>query len=189
MILDLYIYPHPVLLQAASPITNFDDNLAKLIDDMTQTMYEGSGVGLAAPQVGISKRLFIVDTSAPNEEPSLRAYINPEILLKDDPLIWNEGCLSLPGLYRDVPSFGHVVIKAQDVHGNVFQEEARELRAVALLHEFAHLEGKVFIDRLSPLKKSMAKKFWAKNSQKQTKKTYSDSQLHCVFPESMSKKS
>ena len=106
MILDLYIYPHPVLLQVAEPVETFDDDLKKLVDDMADTMYEGNGVGLAAPQIGLSKRLFVVDTSAPEEPWTLKAYVNPKIIVKDQPIVWNEGCLSLPGLYRDVQTYG-----------------------------------------------------------------------------------
>ena len=181
MILPLYIYPHPVLLKKAEPVTTFDDSLKELVKNMAETMYEGNGVGLAAPQIGLSQRLFIVDTSMPEEPSRLRAYINPEITLKEDPIVWNEGCLSLPGLYRDVNSFSHVIIKAQDVNGAWFTEEAHELQAVALLHEYSHLEGSVFIDRLSPLKKSLARKFWSKHVKKEAEKTYKDTAIKCVF--------
>ncbi len=181
MLLDLYIYPHPVLSRVADPVDAFDEALSKLVADMTETMYEGCGVGLAAPQIGVSRQIFIVDTSAESEQPSLRAYINPKIILKDSPVVWNEGCLSLPGLYRDVHSFGHVVIEAQDVHGEVFREEAHELRAVAILHEYGHLQGHVFLDRLSPIKQRLARKFWAKNSRREAQKLYGETALHCVF--------
>ena len=133
MILDLYIYPHPVLLQVAEPVETFDDDLKKLVDDMADTMYEGNGVGLAAPQIGLSKRLFVVDTSAPEEPSTLKAYVNPKIIVKDQPIVWNEGCLSLPGLYRDVQTYGHVIVEAQYVEGNWFREEAKELRCKSLL--------------------------------------------------------
>lgn len=181
MLLDLYIYPHPILARVAEPIETFDDELKKLIADMRETMVAGFGVGLAAPQVGISKRLFIVDTSHPEEPSTFRVYINPQIILKDDPLVWNEGCLSLPGLYRDVNSYGHVIVEAQDENGETFREEAHELRAVAILHEYSHLEGSVFIDRLAPLKRSMTKKFWAKKAAQLTEKTYADTELNCIF--------
>lgn len=181
MILDLYIYPHPILTQKAEPVTEFDEKLKKLIEDMADTMYEGQGVGLAAPQVGISKRIFIVDTSTPEEPSSLRAYINPRIILKDDPVVWNEGCLSLPGLYKDVNTFAHVIIEAQDIHGETFREEAHELRAVALLHENSHLDGSVFIERLSPVKRNLTRKFWNKNAHKMADKVYGESKLKCVF--------
>ena len=183
MLLDLYIYPHPVLSKVAEPVTEFDDKLSKLVEDMAETMYEGLGVGLAAPQVGISRRLFVVDTAKPDEPSTFRAYVNPVIVLKDSPVVWNEGCLSLPGLYRDVKTFGHVIIEAQDVKGEKFREEATELRAVALLHEFSHLEGSVFVDRLSPLKKRMATKYWKKHVYQEAKKTYKDTNLHCIFAE------
>ena len=181
MLLDLYIYPHPVLLKVAEPVTEFDAKLKTLIEDMAETMYEGLGVGLAAPQVGISKRIFVVDTSTQEEPSSLKAYINPKIILKDDPVVWNEGCLSLPGLYRDVRTFAHVIVEAQDVEGNTFREEAHELRADAILHEYSHLDGSVFIDRLAPIKRSLVKKHWAKNVYKAAEKTYKDTKLHCVF--------
>lgn len=181
MLLKLYIYPHPILLKKAEPVEKFDADLEKLVEDMAETMYEGNGVGLAAPQIGLSKRLFVVDTSMPEEPSSLRAYVNPKIILKDKPIVWNEGCLSLPGLYRDVNTFGHVIIEAQDVHGDVFREEAQDLQAVALLHEYSHLEGSVFLDRLSPLKKSMAKKFWSKHVKREAEKTYKDTHIECIF--------
>lgn len=181
MILDLYIYPHPVLLQKADPVTEFNDELVKLTEDMAETMYEGNGVGIAAPQVGLSKQIFLVDTSTPEEKSTLKVYINPKIIQKDDPCVWNEGCLSLPGLYRDVKTFGHVVIEAQDVHGNTFREEARELRAVAILHEFSHLEGSVFIDRLPPIKQQLTRKFWKKNLHREAEKLYADTKLNCIF--------
>lgn len=181
MLLDLYIYPHPILAQVADPVERFDDDLKKLVADMYETMIAGYGVGLAAPQVGISRRLFIVDTSRPEEPSTLKAYINPKIILKDDPIIWNEGCLSLPGLYRDVKTFGHVIVEAQDVNGETFREEAHDLRAVAILHEYSHLEGSVFIDRIAPVKRSMTKKYWFKKASQLTEKTYQNTQLKCVF--------
>ena len=181
MLLDLYIYPHPVLSKVAEPVDTFDESLATLVSNMAETMYVGNGVGLAAPQVGISKRIFVVDTSAPEEPSQLKAYINPKIILKENPIIWNEGCLSLPGLYRDVETFGHVIVEAQDVKGEWFTEDAKELRAVAILHEYSHLEGHVFVDRLPALKKSLTRKYWAKNMYKLTEKTYSEMNLHCVF--------
>ncbi len=181
MIRDLYIYPHPILLQTAKPAESFDEDLKTLIGDMADTMYEGNGVGLAAPQIGLSLRVFVVDTSAPEEPSSLRAYVNPKIVLKDRPIIWNEGCLSLPGLYRDVQTFGHVIVEAQDADGKPFREEATDLRAVAILHEYAHLDGSVFIDRLSPLKLRLVRKSWGKRIRREAEKTYSESNLHCVF--------
>lgn len=183
MILPLYLYPHPILAAVAQPVEVFDEALKKLVKDMTETMYEGNGVGIAAPQVGLSRRLFVVDTSTAEESSNLRAYINPKIIQKDDPCIWNEGCLSLPGLYRDVKTFAHVIVEAQDVDGNPFREEAHDLRAVAILHEYRHLDGGVFIDRLSPLKRNMAKKFWNKHAQKEAEKTYKDTHLTWVLPE------
>ena len=181
MILDIYIYPHPVLKEVAKPVETFDAELEKFVADMAETMYAGMGVGLAAPQVGKSLRIFVVDTSAPEEPHALKAYINPRIILKEDPCVWNEGCLSLPGLYRDVDSYAHVIIEAQDVHGEWFREEARELQAVALMHEFSHLEGHVFIDRLKPMKRNLTKKFWLKNAEKLAAETYKDSPVHCTF--------
>lgn len=181
MLLDLYIYPHPILTRVADPVDTFDETLKELVQNMYETMVCGNGVGLAAPQVGISKRLFIVDTSRPDEPSTLKVYINPKIILKDDPLVWNEGCLSLPGLYRDVKSFGHVIVEAQDVHGETFREEATDLRAVAILHEYAHLDGSVFIDRIAPVKRNLTKKFWFKKASQLTEQTYKDTKLNCIF--------
>lgn len=183
MLLDLVLYPNPVLKAVAEPVEKFDEALEQLVADMAETMYEGKGVGLAAPQIGRSIRVFVVDTSAPDEPHALKAYINPKIILKDDPCVWNEGCLSVPGIYRDVKTFAHVIIEAQDVKGEWFREEARELQAVALLHEYAHLEGSVFIDRLNPVKRNMTKKFWVKRGKALAEETYKDTKLKYVFDE------
>lgn len=183
MLLDLVLYPNPVLKAVAEPVEKFDEALEQLVADMAETMYEGKGVGLAAPQVGRSIRVFVVDTSAPDEPHALKAYINPKIILKDDPCVWNEGCLSVPGIYRDVKTFAHVIIEAQDVKGEWFREEARELQAVALLHEYAHLDGSVFIDRLNPVKRNMTKKFWVKRGKALAEEAYKDTKLKYVFDE------
>ncbi|MCL2325184.1 MAG: peptide deformylase [Proteobacteria bacterium] len=179
MLLDLIIYPHPVLKAVAKPIEVFDESLSELIANIVETMHEGAGVGLAAPQVGLSLQLFVVDTSTPEEPSALRTYINPRIILQDKPILWEEGCLSLPGLYREVPTHQHVIIEARDARGEWFREEAHDLRAVAILHEFAHLQGSLFIDRLNPVKRNLTKKYWAKNAAKLTEHTYRDTKLHC----------
>lgn len=177
-ILELVMYPNPILSQVAEPVEEFSEDFPKLIADMAETMYEGKGVGLAAPQIGLSKRLFIVDVSAPDEPHNLKVFINPTIVQQDTPVIWNEGCLSLPGLYRDVKTFNHVIVDAFDIKGNPFRHEASDIEAVAILHENAHLDGKVFIDRLAPVKRSLVKKFWKKNAERLCKETYKDSRIH-----------
>lgn len=181
MLLDIVIYPHPILKQIAEPVEHFDDDLRELIANMRETMRVGLGVGLAAPQVNKSIQLFIVDTSRPDETSNFKAYINPKIILKDEAVIWNEGCLSLPGLFREVETFEHVIVEAQDEWGKTFTEEARDLRAVAIAHEYEHLQGKVFIDRLNPVKRSLSRKFWNKNSKRLAQKMYKDTDLKCIF--------
>lgn len=183
-ILDLLIYPHPILSQKAEPVDDFGPQLQTLIKDMAHTMYAGNGVGLAAPQVGLSRRLFIIDVSAPEGPKNLEVFINPTILSKSVPTLWNEGCLSLPGLFRDVPSFKNVSIRAQDASGKLFETQAVDLRAVAILHEFLHLEGEIFIDRLNPMKRRMTRKYWAKNRKSLAKEVYTELNVGYVLEES-----
>jgi len=161
--LDLIIYPNPILREIAKPVESFDEELSTLVNDMAETMYAGNGVGLAAPQIGRSIRLFIIDVSPQEGAKKLEVFINPKILATDCPTVWNEGCLSLPGLFRDVPTYKSVEVQAYDLEGKPFSTKATDLRAVAILHEYGHLEGEIFLDRLNPVKRRMTRKYWQKN--------------------------
>ena len=131
----------PVLREKSIPVKNFNNNLARLLDDMAETMYDANGVGLAAPQIGISKRVVVIDI-----DEGLHEIINPEILETRDEQTGPEGCLSVPGLTGIVCRPNYVKIKAQDRHGEEFILEGEELMARAILHEIDHLNGVIFTD-------------------------------------------
>ena len=136
-------HPDPVLRERAKEVTKFNASLHKLLDDMAETMYDADGVGLAAPQVGILKRVFVVDA---DEEHGLLELVNPEIVSREGEQFGAEGCLSIPGLQGDVKRANKIVIKAQDRYGNPVQYEGTELLARAFQHELDHLNGVLFLD-------------------------------------------
>ena len=146
-------YPDKRLRIPGQPVTEFGAELQALIDDMAETMYAAPGVGLAATQIGEAKRLFIVDVSSGDGPSDLRVFVNPEFIKTEGKIEWEEGCLSFPGIHSDVTRAERVKLRAQDRHGKWFEIEADELMAIALQHEFDHLEGKLMIDHLSPLKR------------------------------------
>jgi peptide deformylase len=134
----------------------FDDELRTLIDDMAETMYAAPGVGLAATQIGVAKRLFIVDTATSDDEPSdLRVFINPEIVAIEGETTFNEGCLSFPGATEEVERAAKVTVRALDQDGTPFELEAEGLLAIAIQHENDHLDGKLMIDHLSILRRRL----------------------------------
>ncbi|MGB5812006.1 MAG: peptide deformylase, partial [Polyangiales bacterium] len=146
-------------------VTEFDDELHTLIDDMAETMYAAPGVGLAAPQIGVSKRLFIIDVATEDDEPSdLRVFVNPEIIEADGETSFNEGCLSFPGVREDVDRAERVTVRALDRDGNPFELEADGLLAIAIQHENDHLEGKLMIDRLSVLRRRLVHRAMTKRT-------------------------
>lgn len=153
-------YPDPVLLTVAKPVAEerFGKELEELVDKMFATMYQASGVGLAAPQVGISERIFVMDI--PNEGgPSQKhAFINPEIIHVEGEQVGDEGCLSFPGLYQQVKRDTRVIVRAYDVAGQEFELDVKDLAARCVLHETDHCDGIVFLDRMSPLKRQLAKR-------------------------------
>ncbi len=161
---DIVLLGSEVLRRKGDPVEVFDNHLARLIEDMFETMYHAEGVGLAAPQIGISKRVCVVDVQDDDEQTSWRvALINPEIVessKKTDKA--SEGCLSILGLDEFVTRPEHVVVRAQDAGGEVFEVEGGGLFSRALQHEIDHLEGVLFIDRVSPLKRRMLLKKWKK---------------------------
>jgi peptide deformylase len=155
MIYPIVKYPDPVLARKADTITAFDKELAKLADDMFESMYAAEGIGLAAPQIGISKRMYVVDVSNNKDPNDKLVLINPEIVSHDGKQIEEEGCLSLPDIRDKVSRAFSVRMRAQDVKGKWFEVDGEELLARAFLHELDHLDGILFIDRLSRLKKEL----------------------------------
>jgi peptide deformylase len=152
-VLKIVYHPHPVLSQVAEPVTVFDDALQKLIQDMYVTMYKANGVGLAAPQVAISKRIAVVDVS--EEGNKAFCIINPEIIEREGEEMMDAGCLSVPGTHDAVPRATKVKVRAQDEFGKFFEIEGEGLLAHCLQHEIDHLNGKLYIDYLSQLKRKM----------------------------------
>ncbi len=154
----IVIYGDPVLREKAEPIESIDQAAKNLVSDMVDTLKEAQGLGLAAPQIGVSKRVFIVDLSAVDLTQSLKVFINPEIVeTGDEPVELEEGCLSFPGLYQKITRPSTVRVRATDLEGNTFELEADRMLARAILHEFDHLEGVLFIDRMSALTRTMIK--------------------------------
>ena len=151
--LDILEFPDPRLRLVAQPVEIFDAELKRLADDMLATMYDAPGIGLAATQVNVQKRLLVLDVSESHDEP--RVFINPEILESRGTEVCQEGCLSFPGVYADVERKDWIRVKAQDATGKTFELETDGLLAVCIQHEMDHLVGKVFVDYLSPLKRSL----------------------------------
>jgi len=155
-ILNILRYPDPRLHKVAQPVTAFDARLEKLVADMAETMYEAPGVGLAASQVDVHEQLLIIDVS--DTKDALTVFINPEIIWASDEMhVYEEGCLSVPGIYDGVERHAQVKVRALDVKGQSFELEADGLLAVCIQHEMDHLLGKVFVEYLSPLKRNRIK--------------------------------
>jgi peptide deformylase len=150
-------YPDPVLLTVGKPVEEFDENLKTLVSEMFETMYAARGVGLAAPQVGVSQRLFVMDCSGGEDDSEKIALINPEIIHVEGEQYGDEGCLSFPGLYQKVQRSLRTIVRAQDVSGNRFELDVEDLPARCVLHETDHCDGIVFLDRMTVLKRQLAK--------------------------------
>ncbi len=154
--LNILEFPDPRLKTVAKDVRRFDDVLRKLVEDMTETMYSANGIGLAATQVDVHKRLLVLDISENQDQ--LRVYINPQILSASGEQNCEEGCLSVPGVYASVKRAESVTVKAQDIDGIFFEEQLEELHAVCIQHEMDHLVGRLFVDYLSPLRRNMVRK-------------------------------
>ena len=148
-------YPDPVLAKPGVPITVFDAKLKTLVDEMFESMYAAQGIGLAAPQISISQRLTVIDCSFKKNPEEKIVLINPEIIEREGKQVEEEGCLSLPDIREKVQRAAWVKVKAQDVNGEWFEVEGEELLARAMQHEIDHLDGILFIDRLSRLKRDL----------------------------------
>lgn len=176
-VLKIYVAPHPVLKKIADPVASVTDEDRKLVDDMFETMYATDGIGLAAPQVGVSKRILVLDIEQPRDEEDWTkrrakplCFINPEITWTSDDLrVYSEGCLSVPGQYADVTRPEKIKIKYLDYDGKAQEMDADGLLATCLQHEMDHLNGILFVDHLSTLKKDMIlrkmKKFTRENAE------------------------
>ena len=152
-LLTILEFPDPRLRTKAAPVTVFDAKLKQFVADMFETMYAANGVGLAATQVNVHQQVLVIDMSDGRDQPLV--LINAEIVEKDGAQVYQEGCLSFPGVYADVTRALKVKVKAHDVDGKEFIYEAEGPQAVAVQHEMDHLAGKVFVDYLSPLKRSL----------------------------------
>ena len=158
MVREILIWPDPVLKKVAAPVDQVDDGIRRLLDDMAETMYAADGVGLAAPQVGELLRCIVIDTSPKQEGQKLIHLVNPEIVKYEGKVTSSEGCLSIPGEAEEVERAAKVWVRALDYHGKPFELEADGLLAVAVQHETDHLNGVLFVDYLSSLKRELIKK-------------------------------
>jgi peptide deformylase len=158
MIRKIVKCPDPVLRELCEPVTTFDENLHRLAMDMVETMYAAPGIGLAAPQVGVHKRLLVVDLTVGSENGHLFVAVNPEIIEASGSQYGEEGCLSIPDITESVTRPARVVIRAQDLNGNPWEITAEDLLARCFCHEIDHLDGILFIDKLSPLKRNLVKR-------------------------------
>lgn len=165
MIRPILFYPDKRLRDPGKEVVEFDAELHQLIEDMAETMYAAPGVGLAAPQLGVSKRLFIVDVASHDDEPSdLRVFINPEIIATEGNTTFNEGCLSFPGVREDIDRPERVTVRAVDKDGKPFELEAEGLLATVIQHENDHLNGELMIDHLSVLRRRMVHRVMSKRA-------------------------
>lgn len=152
-ILQILEFPHPNLRKVATPVKVFDEELSGLIDDMLETMYDANGIGLAATQVDIHKRLIVLDVSEDRDNPKI--LVNPSFqIIKEDLSEYDEGCLSVPGFYETVCRPESILLKAQDKIGEIFELQAEGILSTCIQHEIDHLDGKLFVDYLSALKRN-----------------------------------
>lgn len=155
-LLSILEFPDERLRTIARPVAEVDDQIRSILDDMLETMYEAPGIGLAATQVNVHQRMIVIDVSEEKNQPLY--LINPEIVALEGIEEMDEGCLSVPGVYESVSRADRVKIKALDYHGKPFKLDADDLLAVCIQHEIDHLDGKLFVDYLSPLKRNRIKK-------------------------------
>ena len=156
---EILVVPNPILKQVSTPVEAVDDELRALMDDMLETMYAAPGIGLAAVQIGVPKRVIVMDLARQDEEPQPRYFVNPEILwASEETAPYEEGCLSVPEIYDEVDRPAKVKLRYLNYQGETVEEDAEGLFAVCIQHEMDHLEGVLFIDHLSRLKREQAVK-------------------------------
>lgn len=156
MIYPIVKFPDPILQRPTAPVTEFNDELRTLVKDMFESMYAAQGIGLAAPQIGIAKRLTVIDLSNQKDPKQKIVLVNPEITLFEGKQFEEEGCLSLPDIREKVRRAARVIVKAQNEHGEAVEHEGTELLSRAFQHEIDHLDGILFIFRISSLKRDLA---------------------------------
>ena len=161
---DILVFPHPNLRKKAAPVDVFDDELRTLVSDMFETMYDAPGIGLAATQIDVHQRVIVIDVSEDKSEPMV--FINPELLEEEGKNVHEEGCLSVPGFYESVERPEKIRVKAFDEHGKEYELEAEGLLATCVQHEIDHLNGKVFVDYVSGLKRDRIRKKLEKQQRK-----------------------
>lgn len=155
MLREIVKYPEPVLEKPGEPVTEFNEELKKLVEDMFESMYAAKGIGLAAPQIGLSRRVTVIDLSFKERPDDRIVLVNPEIIHREGKQYEEEGCLSLPEIREKVTRAAKVKVRAQDVKGKWFEIEGEELLARALQHEIDHLDGILFFRRVSALKRDL----------------------------------
>lgn len=153
----IVLYGDPVLRETSEKIEEINQDVKDLVSDLVDTLKKARGIGLAAVQIGVLKRVFIVDFSTVDLHETLKVFINPEILDSSGEIEMEEGCLSFPGIYQNVTRANRVRVRATDLEGKEFELSIDGIEARAILHEFDHLEGKLFIDRISPIARSLLK--------------------------------
>jgi peptide deformylase len=158
MIREIIIWPDPILKQVSKPVDAVDDTIRRLLDDMSETMYAADGVGLAAPQIAVGKRCIVIDASPRQEGQKLIHLVNPRIVKTEGVTTYNEGCLSIPGEAEEVERAAKVWVRALDYGGKPFELECEGLLAIAVQHEHDHLEGTLFVDHLSSLKRELIRR-------------------------------
>ena len=166
-------FPDPRLRTRAEPVTSFDAALGTLVDDMLETMYAAPGIGLAATQVDVHKRLIVIDISKEHNEPLV--LVNPEILSREGDASTEEGCLSVPGIFDEVKRAAKVRVRAKDRNGETFERDFDDVLAVCIQHEMDHLEGRLFVDYLSDLKRERIRKKLDKDRKERAARTVSAS--------------
>jgi peptide deformylase len=154
--LEILHFPDPKLRRKAEPVAQVDDDVRRTVDDMFETMYAAPGIGLAAIQVNVALRIIVIDVSERKDSPL--CLINPEIVSRDGVEVMEEGCLSVPGVYEKVQRADHIAVRALDRDGDLLEFEADGLLAVCIQHEIDHLDGKLFVDYISPLKRQRIRK-------------------------------
>jgi peptide deformylase len=167
-VLKICTFPDRVLLEEAEPISAIDREIAKLADDMTETMYAAPGIGLAANQVGVSRRLIVIDTSKRDPDSQLIVLVNPEMVSGEGLITMEEGCLSVPDYQAEVMRYQKVKVRGLDLQGKLMELDAEGLLAVVLQHEIDHLNGTLFIDHLSRLKRELCKRRLRKRRAKES---------------------
>lgn len=154
----IVVYPDPALFEPTRPVERVDDEVRQLVQDMVDTMYAAPGIGLAANQIAVSKRVCIVDLTAGERPDSLIVFVNPEIKAVEGSQFGEEGCLSFPDITLDIQRAANVTVEALDLEGQPFTYQAEGLMARAILHECEHLDGRTFLQNVSPLKRELVKK-------------------------------